>query len=411
MRVLALALLSAGLLLAGCGRSSRVEGQIPGRTLRIYISGPLSGASSVSARAAIRAAEMALARHGARIGRYRVVLRVLDDATAQAAGWDPSQTSANARTAAQDPATVGYIGDFDSGASAISIPVLNRAGIAQVSPQGGAVGLTSGSPGASPGEPGKYYPAGRRTFARVVPSDAVEAAAEVNLQRSLGCHAPLVLQDGEVDGEDAAISYVLAAQAAGLHVLAVQSYERYASDYGSLARGVAQSGADCVLIAASEEHSAARVAAQVGRAAPGVRIFASSALADGSFANPALGGVPTSLDPRVLVLSPALSSRSYPPAGQRFLASYARLYGPPPPQAIFGYEAMSLMLAAIAAATDDGREPVQRAEVAEKILGVRRRDTVLGSYTINRDGDISIDTYGVWRLRRGRLAFMERERG
>jgi branched-chain amino acid transport system substrate-binding protein len=411
LRVAALALLCGGLLLAGCSGSSRVERRIPGLTLRIYMSGPLSGASSLEARAAMTGAEMALMSHGARIGRYRIALEVLDDATPQAGGWDPSRTSADARAAAQDPATVGYIGDFDSGASAISIPVLNRAGIAQISPQGGAVGLTSAAPGASPGEPGKYYPTGRRTFARVVPNDAVEARAEVALQKSLGCQAPLVLEDGEVDGDDAAISYALAARAAGLHVLAVQSYPRGAADYISLARGVARSGADCLLLEASDEHSAARVAAQIGRWAPAVRIFASSGLADAAFADPALGGVPDWLDARVLVLSPGLSARQYPPAGRWFLAAYARLYGPPPPQAIFGYEAMSLMLSAIAQASDDGRRAVQRAQVTAKILGARRRHSVLGSYTIGHDGDTSIRRYGVWRLSGGRLVFLEPQSG
>jgi len=405
-----LALLLALALLSGCGARDRAEGRISGRTLRIYLSGPLTGASSLSARAAIAGAEMALADAGRRMGRYRIALAVLNDATAQAGGWDPGQTNLNAHRAAQDPAAIGYIGDFDSGASAVSIPVLNRAGIPQVSPASGAVGLTSSAPGASPGEPGKYYPTGRRTFVRVVPSYAVEASAEVGLQQRLGCRASLVLQDGEVDGEDAAISYVLAAQAAGLRVLAVQSYERRAADYTSLARAVAQSGADCVLLDAADERSAARVAGRVGQAAPAARIFASSALADPAFADPAMGGISRALDPRVFVLSPGLGPL-YPPAGQRFLARYARLFGPPPPQAIFGYEAMSLMLAAIDAATDHGRRPAVRGQVIEHLLGARRRHTVLGSYVIGRDGETSIESYGVWRLSAGRLHFWQEARG
>ena len=58
----------------------------------------------------------------------------LDDSTAAAGNWDPGQTSTNARKAAQDKSTVAYIGEFNSGASAVSIPILNQAGIAQISP-------------------------------------------------------------------------------------------------------------------------------------------------------------------------------------------------------------------------------------------------------------------------------------
>lgn len=375
------------------------------------MSGPLSGASSASARAAMMGAQMALLAHGARIGRYRVVLKMLDDATPQSDGWDPGQTIINAHVAAQDPATAGYIGDFDSGASAIAIPVLNRAGVAEVSPEGGAVGLTSPAPGASPGEPGKYYPTGRRTFARVVPSDAVEAAAIVSLQRSLGCRAPFVLQDGEVDGEDAAISYVLAAQAAGLRVPPVQSYQRRATDYSALGRAVAQSGADCVLLDGSDERSAARVVRQVAGLDPHVRVIASSPLADSAFADPARGGVPAALEPRVVVVSPALATSSYPAAARQFLARYDRLYGPPALQAIFGYEAMNVMLEAISAASDDGRRTLERGEVAAHVLGTRHAHTVLGSYSIDRQGDSSIDRLAVYRLSGGHLVYWLQENG
>ena len=88
------------------------------------------------------------------------MLKPLDDSTAQRGEWDPGQTTENARMAIRDSTTIGYLGEFNSGASAVSIPLLNRVGIAQVSPTNTAVGLTSAGAGASPGEPDKYYPTG-----------------------------------------------------------------------------------------------------------------------------------------------------------------------------------------------------------------------------------------------------------
>ena len=46
----------------------------------------------------------------------------------------PEQASANARKAKDDDSTIGYIGEFDSEGTAISLPLLNDAGIPQVSP-------------------------------------------------------------------------------------------------------------------------------------------------------------------------------------------------------------------------------------------------------------------------------------
>ena len=202
--------------LSGCGSKHTVANRIPGKTLTIYSSVPLHGASNVSAQAVVAGAQIALAEVHGRIGKYRIVLRSLDDSTAKRGTWDPVQTTVNAHEAANDDSAIGYIGEFNSGASAISIPVLNRAGIPQISPTSTAVGLTSGTVGAAPGEPAKYYPTGIRTFARVIPSDSVEAAAQVRLQKSSGCIKTYVLDDDEFDGEDAAASFQFAAKAGHL---------------------------------------------------------------------------------------------------------------------------------------------------------------------------------------------------
>ena len=57
-----------------------------------------------------------------------------------------------------DPNAVYYIGEFNSGASEVSIPILNEAGIPQVSPANTYVGLTTNVPGSAPGEPRQVLP-------------------------------------------------------------------------------------------------------------------------------------------------------------------------------------------------------------------------------------------------------------
>lgn len=156
--VLATVLLAA-LVVAGCGSSSGqtlAASRIRGRTLTIYVSAPLVGRSGVTGNAVVSGARLALDQVGGRIGEYRISFKALDDATVARGGWDPGQTTINARLAVLDPTTIGYVGEVDSGASAISIPPLNRAGIPQVSPTSAAVGLTSATLGAFPGEPEKY---------------------------------------------------------------------------------------------------------------------------------------------------------------------------------------------------------------------------------------------------------------
>jgi branched-chain amino acid transport system substrate-binding protein len=390
---------------SGCGGQQLVRNRISGKTLTIYSSAPLQGASNISAEAMIGGAQLALAQVHGRIGRYRIVLRSMDDSTAKRGAWDPGQTTINAHQAVKDLTTIGYIGEFNSGASAISIPVLNRAGIPQISPASTAVGLTSGSLGAAPGEPQKYYPTGVRTFSRVIPSDAVQAAAQVRLQQSLGCTKTYVLDDDEFDGEDTAASFQFAARAGHLRLAGVQPFDPRVKDYRSLAASVATTGADCVLISAITEDNAVLLTKQIAAALPTAKIFGTAGLAESTYADPRLGGIPSALDPRVLITVAALGPSASPPPGRTFYAAYKQRFGDPEPSAIFGYEAMSLMLSAIDRATDDGTKPAMRSLVRNAIFATRDRAGAVGAYSIQHDGDTTLRRYGIYRIVDGQLRF------
>jgi len=403
---MALAASAALTTLAGCGAGSpAVANRIAGDRLTVYESAPLHGASRVSAQAVIAGAQLALEQARNAVGRYHIAVKVLDDSTAQRGQWDPGQTTLNAHAAVADKTTIAYIGDLNSGASAISIPILNRAGIAQITPASTAVGLTSDAPGAAPGEPAKYYPSGRRTYVRVVPNDTVQAAAMVELQLQRGCRKTYVLDDGEFDGEDTATTFELTARPTRLQVIAVQAFDPTATDYSSLASSVAETGADCVLISALAENHAALLTAQIAAALPKATIFGFAQLAQTTFTDPAKGGIPLQIDPRVLLTSPTLAPGATGRAAQAFWAAYGRRGGPLEPTAIFGYEAMKLLLDAIGRATGGGRRGAQRSKVIAALFATRDRHSSVGTYSIEPGGDTTLSRYGAYRVRAGRLVF------
>jgi len=410
LTVVAIAALVMIAVLAGCGGGSAPGGRIAGRRLTIYASLPEQGQWSSEALAVKQGAELALDQVHAAIGRYRIVYLVLDDSTAQAGTWVPGLIENNAHQAAGDRTTIGYIGEFNPDASAISIPVLNRAGIPQISPADGAAGLTTAPVGAFPGEPEKYYPTGARTFARVVPNDGVEAAAQVQLQVSRGCAKTYVLDDGSVDvyGADLASMFQHDAAGAGLKIAGMQAYPTTASSYASLASGVAATGADCVFLSAITENHAAAMTTAVATALPQAQIFASDGVANGAYLDPADGGIPLSLDHRVYVTMAPLAPGAYPSASRAFFAEYRRRFGALQPYAIYGYAAMSLMLTAITRATDHGRHVADRGAVLARIFAIRDRHSVLGTYSIDRSGDTTLREYGAYRVDRGRLVFLSK---
>ena len=162
--------------LAACGSddddssSAGGSGGISGDTLTIYSSLPLQGTSKGQSEAVINGEKLALKEAGNKVGKYKIKYVSLDDSTAQNPGTaDEGQTAQNARKAVQDTKTIFYLGEFNSGGTKVSLPILNKANIPQISPSNTYVGLTTDEPGSEPGEPDKYYPAQKRTYARIVP--------------------------------------------------------------------------------------------------------------------------------------------------------------------------------------------------------------------------------------------------
>jgi branched-chain amino acid transport system substrate-binding protein len=134
-------------------------------------------------------------------------------------------------------------------------------------------------------------------------------------------------------------------------------------------------------------------------------LFGWSSLAAPAYLDPSDGGVPGWLAPQVVVTNLGIDASRATPAGRRFAAGYAGHYGPPPPTAVYGYEAMSLLLDAIDRATGGGRSEVGRSAVLAALLHTRDRHSALGTYSISADGGTTLDRYGVYRVRNGRLAF------
>jgi len=391
--------------LVACGSTSGGT-KVSGNTLTIYSSLPLQGASRVNSVAVVNGAQLALKALGDKIGNYSINYSSLDDSTATAGKWDPGQTSTDARKAAGDKTTIGYIGEFNSGASAISIPILNRATIPQISPANTAVGLTTSGPGATPGEPQKYYPTGKRTYARIVPRDTVQAAAQVTLQKQLGCTKVYILNDQEVYGAGLAANAVAALKAQNLTVAGNSPYDPKAANYRSLAAKAAGTGADCVFISAITENNAVQLTKDMAAALPKAKIFGPDGVAESTYTDPAKGGIPASLDSRVFVTVATLAPDKYPPAGKAFFARYDRTYSTtsPEPYAIYGYETMSLMLDAIKRATAGGVS-ADRSKVLAAIFATRNRHSVLGTYSINPNGDTTLTDYGSYKIKAGKLVF------
>jgi branched-chain amino acid transport system substrate-binding protein len=366
---------------------------------------PLQGASRASTGDLVDGEKLALEQAGGKAGNIKVKLVSLDDSTAQAGQWTPEAASSNARKAASDKSTAVYIGEFNSGASAVTIPILNEAGIPQISPANTAVGLTSDKPGHSPGEPQKYYPTGKRTYTRIVPIDTIQGAADVKLMKQNGCTKVAMVNDKEVYGQGIAGNVKLAAQGAGLQVVMNEGIDTKAPNYRSLAQKAKSEGADCFFFAGITAGNAVQATKDFAAAlGSNAKLFGPDGICESGYVSPKKGGIPLSLDSRFFCTVATLPPDEYPASAKAFFTAFKQKYGEsePDPYAIYGYEAMSLALDAIKRSkTGD------KVDVLKALFDTKDRQSVLGTYSITPNGDTTLTDYGAYKVKNGALAFDE----
>jgi branched-chain amino acid transport system substrate-binding protein len=397
--IAAAAALAAAAGLAACGGAATTdENTVSGDVLRIYSSQPLRGRLADQAQAIVRGQRLALEEARGRVGRWRISYVALNDADPRTGDWEPGLVAANARRAAQDERTIAYLGEMDTGASAVAIPTLNETGVLALSPTDTVTGFTRARGGA-PGEPDKYYPTDDRSFARLVPPDAVQAQALLALMQDVRVRRVFVVDDGTQYGHGLALSLVRGARARGIAVVEAKDVDPERVDPRALAAEVAEERPDAFLYSGSFAARTPAVFRAVAVALPRARLFGPGALAADAFARH-LGPAAA----RTLLTAPWLELGAYPRAAREVARRYRRRWGsPPPPQALYGYEAMSAVLAAIRAAGEDGND---RDEVVDALLRTRNRASILGRYSIDGNGDVSIRVYGAYRVRGGRLEFV-----
>jgi branched-chain amino acid transport system substrate-binding protein len=276
--------------------------------------------------------------------------------------------------ASTDPLAVFYIGELESSASQISAPLLNKGGVAQVSPLS-----TSLSVGAR-----ALDPTGRPTFFRLAPSDSVQAAAQLGELGHVHCRRVALVHDGTPEGTGLADA-LSARRGAIAHALAL------AGSATALAARIKSQGDDCVVFAGAPGPSA------VG--ALGDLVGGRLRLVLGSY------GVCTASVTRALPVAARAAFRCTAPSGnlngspvgRAFVAAYQASFGgaAPDPVAVYGYEAMRLAIDTVGGLGSRGDD---KSAVRAALLASGSRRSVLGVYGFDHSGGSTLRSYGLYRI-------------
>jgi branched-chain amino acid transport system substrate-binding protein len=365
------ALLAAAAALGGCAPKEEIRrgGTVLGETLTVYSS--LPAPSRGAARDIVDGEKLALAEAQGKAAGHKINYASLDEGAA-----DPAEVPARAagitRQELMDTQTIAVIGSLGTEAATSSIPLLNEAGILQVSPGSGYAGFTER---VAPGEPERWFPAGRTTFARIVGDDRDQANA---MLKAAGGKRVVVEAEAGTAAQALAGELRRAATAAGAKV--VEDAAR----------------ADAVLYAGEDPENAAGVADGVAREAPKARIVLPDAVTRAGVQE-RLGATAAR---RTVLISTAPQPGSTP-ALRRFEATFrARLHREPGPYAAIGHAAMRSVIDAISRA---GAHAGTRQSVIDAYFRRPPLDTVIGPLAFSSSGALASPRFSAYRLRGGRL--------
>lgn len=346
----------------------------------------------------VNAITLALERREYTAGRYRVGLQVCDDAP-RGNPNDEQACKSNARTYVASPSVIGVVGPLSSGCALFEIPILNEApggAIAIISPSATYVGLTRRVRASDSDEPDSYYPTGQRNFARVIPTDDVQAAADALVARDLRVRRVYALDMGDPPSTQFVNDFLRAARRLGVSVAGRSSWGLEQTSAARIADAIAKTGADGVFLGVpSVPTSIGLLTALRARLGPGVQLMAPEVF------DPETAKIAGAAAEGMTITQPGPSDDDLPPEGKEFVAAYAARFGERPTRfALAAAQATDVMLDAIAAS--DGT----RASVTRNLFKTRMSNGILGSFWITPTGDTTLNAVAVHRILDGEVTTM-----
>jgi len=358
---------------------------------------PLEGSGRTQTSQMTRAIKFIFNQHGWKAGKYSIAYQSCDDATAQAGKWDSGKCSANANAYAQNASVDAVIDTFNSGCAEIIIPVLNRASngpIAMVSPANTYVGLTHPGPGTAAGEPGKYYPTGKRNYARVVAADDYQGAADAVLTKTSGVKKIFILNDKEAYGLGVAINFRNAAKKLGLKIVGFTAWDGKASSYEALAVKIKASGAQGVFLGGLICENGGKLIKDVRAGVPAsTKIF----MPDGFTPISATIQQSGNAAEGAYVSVAGLPNSALKGAGKAFVKAFTKAdHRAPDPYSVYAAQAAEVVVSAIAQSNGS------RSDIAKQLFKINLKGSILGNVSFNANGDVTSNPVTIYKVKGGK---------
>ena len=379
--------------LAGC---SGCKGK-GGNTIKLVSSMPRTGSAQGQTDTIANGIKMAIDEYKGEIAGMKIEYLDWDDADASSQSWTSELETNNANRAVNDPDVMAYIGPYNSGAAKKSMPILNEAGLLQVSPAVTHTGLTKKTEGGDPNEPEVYRPAKRITFCRVCPADDTQGPLAADFAKDeLKAKKVFILDDKELYGQGVAGLFERRCKELGLQILGHESINTKQNEFRSLMTTIKAANPDIVYFGGTTQSKGGQIAKDMKDAGLTCPLIVPDGCYELAFIKSA--GEENLKNCYITMGGIDISALTGP--GAEFVKKYKEKFGnDPEAYAVYGYEAAKVVLEAIKKVGKKDRE-----EILKACLGTKDFDKgALGKWSFDENGDISIQNMTISKVEGGKF--------
>jgi branched-chain amino acid transport system substrate-binding protein len=378
----------------GCGKGN-------GNTIKLVSSLPRTGSAKGQTDTIVNGIRLAIDEYP-EIAGMKIEYLDKDDATAQAGEWEAAKEADNAREAIADKNVVAFIGPYNSGAAKASMPILNEAGLVQVSPACTWPGLTKKVPGdEKSGEPDIYKKSGTLTFCRVCPTDFVQGPlSAVFAKEVLKVGRVYILDDKQLYGAGIAGLFEKKAKELGIEILGHQSIDPKQPNFKTLMAQVASKKPQLLYFGGTSQSGGPQIAKDL-KAEPGLG-DCPMMCPDGCYEDAFIDGAGADVvNGRVYATIGGKDPSQLTGPGAEFVKKYKEKYPGKSIEAyaVYGYEAGKVVLEAVKKVGSKDREAIRKEILATKDFTAG----ALGKWSFDADGDTDLKVLTISLIEGGKF--------
>ena len=321
------------------------------------------------------------------VAGYKIVPVVYDDGTATAGQYDPAQSATNTKKLIADPLVVANLGPQMSGSGKAMSPILSAADLATITPSSTNPDITD------PKMASQFRPNKKAVYFRTVTTDAYQGPNMANYYKAkLHVKTVYILDDSGAYGVGLANAFETQAKKNGIEVLGRDQLNPKEADYTTALTKIKALNPDAIYYGGVAQ-AGVKLAKQAAETIPNMIKGGGDGVSGGSFLKG--GGFPAIEGWYATNAGPHLTQSQ---VAANFVKTFQEKYhATPDDYSITAYDAVKVILAAIAEVVKSGKE-LNRSNVRDAIQN-SHVETLQGTVAFDENGDILDRTVSVFQYR------------